>query len=38
MAKDEDKPDEGTLEIVPERAVEVRETRRLFRLAPLFDQ
>jgi hypothetical protein len=34
MAKDEDKPDEGTLEIVPERAVEVRETRTLFRLAP----
>jgi hypothetical protein len=34
MAADEDEFDEGKLEIVPERAVEVRETRTLFRLAP----
>jgi hypothetical protein len=34
MAADEDESDEGKLEIVPERAVEVRETRTLFRLAP----
>jgi hypothetical protein len=34
MATEEDEPDDGQLEIPRERALEVRETRTLFRLTP----